>query len=410
MASSSDRVSTENYVIHSLSELLALIEIVPPDDLRLATDLKGDNKTILVRSGQALSSSAINYLKTHNNYDPRFVIEPTLGLTECCRTQIRKAIQELVVSKKTRALTQAILLLGKDIMPLVNISLQDSRRLFSLFSMKYFGNENENSLFDHLFIVGVLSVGICRFLDSGFLKQEKAIDAMLCGLVHDVSLIDYNERIGLGQDALEDEPHQLEAAKQAEEWGLNENVIYAVSNHHSYKKDKDSIPPPPNSDAATLHTALVTAEFFVTLFNVLGKEDSALFLLGHHAEQGLVDRKALKALAELIKSKDIVDHIVSVAELENLCPCKAAYAYPKVVRTTPTQVICKANEDDCPHFLSSVPPLNVISTMKGDLCGEGLISLPQGTYAKCALSEKLAALFSDNDPQIPHARTGKPKE
>ncbi|HNT33754.1 MAG TPA: hypothetical protein PKH07_02025, partial [bacterium] len=67
-------LSSQNRIrLGSLESLVVLTRMLPLSELRFAEDLVGRNGTVLIRSGQSLTPSWLEYLKNHDSYVPHFV-------------------------------------------------------------------------------------------------------------------------------------------------------------------------------------------------------------------------------------------------------------------------------------------------------------------------------------------------
>jgi len=393
------RISGGDFLIHSLKEFTALIELAAPSPLALATDLLGKDQTILLRAGQPVTDKVIEFLKNSDAYQSSFAVKPTEELCTACRTELTQAILGSIRSLRIKGVSNAIAALGVPIEDLVSKSIEDKRITYTLFCLKRFGDTHEKALLEHLTLVAVLTAGIARLLDSRFSQPEMLAQAMQAGLLHDVTIPNYIARRDSGRNSLEEKIHQEEAGALLSGWGLRKPLVHAVRYHHAYSMEGQKIPKAPTDEALHLRSALNTAECFVTLREVLRNDDEASYLVAHISEQGHLEYDAVRALGTLIQSKQIITDVERLSELEHLCPkSESAYVYPKIVSGTPTQVVCKNNVTECPLYLSSVPKLSVMATMEDSSLTKSMLSLPPGDYGKCALTEKLAEFLGHRAP------------
>lgn len=383
-------ISENQFNIESLGHLLTLVDLVSPKQLVIAADLLGKNETVLLRAGQPLSSTVLNYLKSNDNYVPEFSIQSTPELCESCQSALIKKIESTIASQRINALTRAASTMKTPLVPLLMEAFKDSRLLLTLFTLQAFGEEPGRFLFEHSIHTGVLTLGIAGELDEKFHRPPYSTEAFRAGLVHDLTLTDYLDRVDEGQEAVEHKAHTVDSAALAGQWGMHPYAIEAIRRRHEdYNEDQDKSK---QGEERTFTLALATAERFATLCDLLGrsKEDEACFMVAHLADQGKLNTGAVRALGLVIHAKQIVSDVERLSQIENLCPKgDAAYVYPKVVHATPTKVVCKRNIEECPLFLASEPPLVVLNQAGETSLADGMLALAPGEYRKCALSSKL---------------------
>lgn len=386
-------VSGNRIDIDSLQHLLTLVELVAPNQLTIASDILGKNKTVFLRAGKPLSTAVLNFLKNNESYIPEFSIEANPELCSGCTGILLKKIENLVVTEKINALTRAVTTLKAPLPLLLLESFKERRLLLTFFALHVFGDEGDQWLFEHSLLVGILTLGIAGELDERFKKTPYSTEAFQTGLIHDSTIPDYLERIDTGQEAIEEPTHAAESADLAAQWGLPSYCVEAIRRHHKAFNEGKEVQKPVSDEESVLTVALATAERFATACDLLGrtKENEACFMVAHLADQGKLDKHAVRALGFLIHAKQIVSDVERLSQIESLCPnLDAAYVYPKVVHATPTKVVCRGNIEDCPLFISSEPPLVVLNQAGETSLADGMFALPPGEYRKCALSTKLA--------------------
>lgn len=386
-------VHENRFQIRSLKHLLALVDLAAPKPLTLAADILGKNETVLLRAGQPISSTALNYLKNNDNYVPEFWIQVNADVCSPCGVALAKKIESIVASQRINALTRAVTTMKSPMHTQVQEVFKESRLLLSLYSLQAFGEEAGQFLFEHSVLTGVLTMGIAGEMDEVFRNPPYSTEAFQTGLLHDLVVPNYLERVMQGQEAVEEPTHAEEAAQMAELWGLPAYCSEAIRRQHNDFKGKKETRKPKSNEEKVLIVALATAERFATLCDLLGrtKEDEACFMVAHLADQGKLDKEAVRALGLVIHAKQIVSDVERLSQIEKLCPNdEAAYVYPKVVHATPTKVVCKRNLEECPLFIGVEPPLVVLNQAGETSLADGMLALPPGEYRKCALSTKLA--------------------
>lgn len=380
--------SRDRILLKSLESLLVLTRMLPLSDFRFAEDFVGKNGTIMIRKGQSLTPSWLEYLKNHDSYVSHFVFERTEAFYTFCAQQIKNALQQLIAHRRTAAMTYGVVELGKEISLLLEHVLANQTLAFTLFSQRYLEGREKRELFDHLMLTGVLTVCIARNLDPGFRDVLLASKAMTAGLIHDLEFGDYYKKVKEGLDAVQESSHAERAAQRAGELELTPEVVFPVRYHHSYAREGFSLPEADNSIAGTLHSALSVAECFVTLVDFMQnatREAEALFATANYASAGRLNAAAVTALGELIRSRDILLDVARITAMESQCVHGCAHAYPKRLGSVPTEIICNGGPETCPYIQRANPQLIIVRELRSDANKEQFLTLQPGAYYKCQL-------------------------
>lgn len=383
---------SQTLVLHSLDELLQLVELAGTDPLIIAADLVGKNDTSLLRAGQPISTTVVNYLKSNQNYRQEFQIQLTDSTVKACARGLAEKFRHFIEMASFPAASGAFQRIHQSLRSQLSHAFLHPSLVSTLYPMGFLGAEAERILLDHLFAVSVLTSGIATLLDRRFEETEIGANAIFAGLLHDSTLLDYASRKSAGQLSLEEEGHGRMGAQIATGMGLAPSVAQAIKFHHSYATGAEQ----PQSQSGDLEhvlvAALCTAECYATYRDLIGpdKEDEVLYRISFLGEQGRLDKKAVKALGVLTGSKAIVSDVERLSVIENKCLLhRAAYVYPKIVHSIPTQAVCMKNVKGCPEFESSSKFLSVINRIEQQCLADDMLALPAGEYGKCRLARYL---------------------